>query len=350
MQEPGYSRILSRITLACIALSLLIHTAAFAWFASADTFAGAAPDPIKPEDQSKPDHDQSRLGLEASKRATINWLGFADPTPHSAQESETDQAALSLAPDGAPEPPAATNTPKPKAEQQTPAEDQKKQPTPKPTTEPTTKPDPQQANPAPAQPAKEIEAPKIIEQSTQPPEDLKPTPKPEPTKETQKQPKPTPKPDSKNNKPKQEQSQPAPKSKKAEQARTDTLPGIIDDRESTPTAKVVNLAINDWGKPAAGKGIKVKPVRPVFPATTAIFNRQLNAVVLIEFGPDGLARNVTFEQVVIKGKKITRHTGSAQADRVLINSVYNWTASGEEIDALAPTERLTIRMRMQIRP
>ena len=340
MQEPGPTRTISRITIACLAISLLIHTAAFAWFASAEATGPASPDANDANDQPKPDQDQSRLGIESSQRATINWLGFADPTPHRAAESETDQAALSLAPDGAPEPPAASTTPQPNTK---PTQQPKAQPTEEPNQQPKDQPIPPESNPESAQPTKEIKAPELLEQSPEPPKD--PTPKPTPT--------PKPKPDPKSDQPKPNQPQPAPKSKKTEQAQTDTLPGIISDRESTPTAKVVDLAINDWGKPAAGKGIKVNPVRPVFPTTTAIFNRQLNAVVLIDFGDDGFVRDVRFEQVVIKGKKITRNTGSAAADRVLINSIYNWTASGEEIDALEPTgsqSRLTIRMRMQINP
>ena len=49
--------------------------------------------------------DESRLGIERSRRVTVNWLGFADPTPHRARESELEQAALSMALVGSPEAP-----------------------------------------------------------------------------------------------------------------------------------------------------------------------------------------------------------------------------------------------------
>lgn len=113
------------------------------------------------------------------------------------------------------------------------------------------------------------------------------------------------------------------------------------------------MKIEDWGRPAAGKGIRIRTVHPRFPDTLAVFRGRLDATVLIDFGADGLVRNVGFERVKKNRRWIERNTGSAEADRVLLNSVYNWTASGEEIEALrakGPDARVTIRMEMFIRP
>jgi hypothetical protein len=50
------------------------------------------PDPITPKPPPRP--DELRLGIDRSDHDTDNWLGFADPTPHRARKSETEQPAL----------------------------------------------------------------------------------------------------------------------------------------------------------------------------------------------------------------------------------------------------------------
>lgn len=130
-------------------------------------------------------------------------------------------------------------------------------------------------------------------------------------------------------------------------------PGELSDRESTAASKTVDLRITNWGRPAAGEGIEIRTRHPQFPDTLAVFRRVLDATVLIDFGADGRVRDVRFETVTIKKKKVVRSTGSPEGDRVVLNCVYNWTAEGEEIDRLAEQgedARVTIRMEMRIRP
>lgn len=50
------------------------------------------PAPVKVEEETKP--REVRLGIAQSPHDTENWIGFADPTPHSAPRSEVDQPAL----------------------------------------------------------------------------------------------------------------------------------------------------------------------------------------------------------------------------------------------------------------
>jgi hypothetical protein len=50
------------------------------------------PAPAKVEEEAKP--REVRLGIAQSPHDTENWIGFADPTPHSAPKSEVDQPAL----------------------------------------------------------------------------------------------------------------------------------------------------------------------------------------------------------------------------------------------------------------
>lgn len=58
----------------------------------------AANPPVVPE----PEKPRVRLGIERSNAATITWIGFETPTPHSAPEADTEQPALTR---DAPSPP-----------------------------------------------------------------------------------------------------------------------------------------------------------------------------------------------------------------------------------------------------
>lgn len=97
------------------------------------------PEPPKPElAQATPPEQLSRLklGIEESEQKTENWMGFKEPTPHSAPVSSVEQPALDPNA-GAPGPPAPQVMPTPPAE------------TPPATTEPAARPTPE-ANPVPA--------------------------------------------------------------------------------------------------------------------------------------------------------------------------------------------------------
>lgn len=411
--RPGDGATSLRFVGVCVLISLVLHGAGLLWFTTMRS-AGAGDATRHAVDQQEADtpeeFDRSRLGIESSQRTTINWLGFADPTPHRAVEAQTDQAALTRALPGAPDapstvnpgeadgtPPAASGAPAvaievPAAESAA-AATAAAAPSSETQQDPATDAQPMSGPPeksaAETLPAGEAEDPKVVAETSATTEApaQEPTQEPaqksaqEPTKVATEAPPPetpdevTPEPEAKetaegkttdertaekettDTEPAESaapsEAAPARPEGKIETPGADAVPGILSDRESSPTVRTVDLSIKDWGKPAAGQGIKVNPVRPRFPDTLAVFGRILDATVLIDFGGDGRVRDVRFETVTIKQRKITRSTGSPEADRVLINSVYNWTASGDEISALAKRgadARITIRMEMQIRP
>lgn len=322
-----------------IAASIVLHVAAAAvvWRAS----------PGRPSVAPTPSHremDLVRLGLERSDQATINWLGFADPTPHRAMPSETEQAALSRAPLGVPTPGTTSQQTEKRTEQQ--AETEHRQPT---------RPSPKTSENRP-EPARPPAGPPLPEPTPDDPWQTKPTPEGflPPPAEAPRSTEP-PAPARNQNKPdepaEQRPSAPSPPRVPDEPSPppgADDLPGRPSDRESTPTAKLPALTLNDWGKPAAGQGIEVRPRRPRWGPTVYSLAWPRNPTVIIEFGRDGHVRRARFAR--INGK--TRNTGSPEVDRILINTIYNWTAKGERIDALAPDgpgSRLAIMMDIKLR-
>ncbi len=375
-----------RLIALCMCISLVLHGATAGWLLSArDAIVPTAyTEPVADEAEAETPSEQTRLGIESSTRATITWLGFADPTPHRATESELDQAAFRMAPIGAPAPP---GTPDPGEAPREP------NPSPQAPSQPQT---PQAAEPASgsapaaAQPAKASDQPEAADaqDSTASPPDT-PTPGPnqstatsdenpdpaavsepatpeasdaaQPTPSERKEPNPSdepaeptpPQPESASSPPAPEATDPGDPLPPAKQDGAATRPGELSDRESTPTSKTIDLAIRNWGRPAAGEGIEIKTRHPQFPDTLAIFRRVLDATVLIRFGADGFVRDVRFETVTVNKKTIVRNTGSPEGDRVVLNCVYNWSASGKEIEALkelGPDATVTIRMEMRIRP
>ena len=365
----------------CLLASLVVHGIGVAWVAGAwEQMASGA-------DQEIPDletdngraPDEVRLGIESSSHATISWLGFADPTEHSAVESETDQAALTMAPVGAPEPPSsavvAEAGPPSAAAPPIPASPDTTAEAAPPASEAAANPESEKAAPesaddtvdesaemvvartdealaepeqeiATAEQAEEFEEPEVPseddreadteEEAEQTPEEAADSPAEAPSETASETPADT-----------------AVEAPPGDNPGADSLPGILSDRESSPTSKAVDLSISDWGKPAAGEGVQVKPVRPRFPDTLAVFRRELNARVLIRFGADGRVRDVEFDRETIKKRVRVLDTGSAEANRVLLNSVYNWTAEGSEIEALreqGKDETLLIRMDVRVRP
>lgn len=318
-----------------LAASLLLHAAALAALV---TFHEQSSPRIHPEATNpfppSPDQELSRLGVERSEHATINWIGFADPTPHKALPSEIEQAALSLAPIGEPVP-SPSQAPSPDAEPR-PAQSEPTQPAAAP---------PQSAG---GQAPPMSEEPWTIEQPESPNPDFLPIPSETPSEtreaESEQNPEPTPE----LNPTSTDTPEPAPPIPDGGPAGADDQPGLPSDRESSPTALEMAMSLNDWGKPAAGEGIEVIPQRPRWGPTVVSLAWPRNPTVIIEFGRDGHARAVRFAQ---QGDRVL-DTGSSEVDRVLINTLYNWRARGEKIDALTeegPGSRFTIRMHIRLR-
>ncbi len=86
-----------------VVCSLLIHAGGFALLmVGTGGLGGVARLPVALP-SAEAETDELRPGIEQSRQVTINWLGFEDPTPHSATPAETEQAALSPAALGDPE-------------------------------------------------------------------------------------------------------------------------------------------------------------------------------------------------------------------------------------------------------
>ncbi|MDQ7012765.1 MAG: hypothetical protein Q9O74_02575 [Planctomycetota bacterium] len=86
-----------------VVCSLAIHAGGFVLLmVGTSGLGGLAPLPVTLP-SAETETNEIRPGIEQSRQVTINWLGFEDPTPHSATPAETEQAALSPAALGDPE-------------------------------------------------------------------------------------------------------------------------------------------------------------------------------------------------------------------------------------------------------
>lgn len=103
------------------------------------------------------------------------------------------------------------------------------------------------------------------------------------------------------------------------------FPGEITDRESEATA-IREALVVEPGKPVAGKGLQVKTIRPRWSHFTLLTATPRDAVVRVSFNRLGKVEDVEFLQ----------DTGRPDVDRPLLDAVYNWTASGKELEKLAP--------------
>lgn len=109
---------------------------------------------------------------------------------------------------------------------------------------------------------------------------------------------------------------------------TGDKPGEKDDREADASAVIDSIDVVP-GKPAAAKGLRIQTSRPQWSMATKLTARPRNPVIRITFGPTGRVVKAEFE----KGK----NTGYPDVDQPLLNAIYRWTARGEAIDKLNPT-------------
>lgn len=109
---------------------------------------------------------------------------------------------------------------------------------------------------------------------------------------------------------------------------TGDKPGEKDDREADASAIVDSIEVVP-GKPAAAKGLRIQTSRPQWSMTTKLTARPRNPTIRITFGPTGRVTSAEF----VRGKA----TGYTEVDQPLLNAIYRWTARGEAIDKLNPT-------------
>lgn len=338
--------------------------------------SASAVDPDEPLPETPPDEDRMRLGIAESRQVTVNWIGYADPTPNRGLPSELEQAAMSVVPVGVPaENPSAVPSEasepgeaQAEAEPQEPsvadsAESAAAQSQETVQTEPATAVEPgpepveplMAAGPTPLGPELEVGLPEPVEVSAESgaasakDESAEPTDAEPATENVDAEPALAEEPVKAETAP----AEPARPSKPVSDAGGgpsggDILPGVMSDKESSPTAKDPVVNIDDWGRPAAGEGIEVMPRRPVWGPTIAAVAMPRSPTVLVEFDRTGRVRKASF--VKENGKLLS--TGSAEVDRVLLNSVYNWRAKGAKIEALpaeGPGSRFRLRMHIRLR-
>lgn len=346
--------------------------------------AASAVDPDEPVPERPPEDERVRLGIAESRQVTVNWIGYADPTPNRGLPSELEQAAMSVVPVGVPvENPSAVPSEASEpgesptvAEPQEPSVAEPAEPTelaeaqsqetaqpdsarPETATAAEQGPEPVEplvaAGPTPLGPEIEVGLPEPVEVSVESgaasPQDESAEPTDAEPAEERHEAEATPEEAPAKDQPKAEPKPPVRPSKPASDAGGgpsggDDLPGEISDKESAPTAKDPVVNIDDWGRPAAGEGIEVMPRRPVWGPTIAAVAMPRSPTVLVEFDRTGRVRKASF--VKENGKVLS--TGSAEVDRVLLNSVYNWRAKGAKIEALpAEGPGSLFRLRMHIR-
>jgi hypothetical protein len=337
------------------------------------------------------DPEKVRLGIDESEATTKTWKGAAQATEHQAPKSEVDQPALALAPglpgpadvgadsSGAtspdsqmgpqaptqPEPSAAPATPapstpapsepapnqpaaepQPKPQQLEPRQDQPVQPDIK-------QPLPQQPEPQQLQPQQPLPAPEGPSPVEVGPQQLDPqqllAQQPEPLQEKDQQLKPVqpldqqPKPvQDAQPQPKQDPSPPAPPQpqpqgaaglaiKNAPGAKAnspDAQPGTKAEEESAAASVVESLTYHP-GQPLAGKGLQVRTVNPRWGVTTMLTSSPKNTVIRVTFGRTGR---------VLKAAFTDTGTGYPDVDGPLLDAVYRWTATGEVLKKIPPSD------------
>lgn len=362
----------------CVALSVLVHLGsalgAGVYLSQRGSLDLSGVKRIRLPDMAPPPVPEGhplRLGRQDSRSASIAWLGVVrDPVVGQGQESQVEQAELTIQ-QGERDAPAATQT-APSPPTQSPAQPPTEttaepiQPEPEPEQEPQPKPE-QRPEQAPSIPLPDLPEP-VIEPSASEPEtpevrpDSQPQPQPQPEPESEPETRPIPEsepePEPEPEVPSQETASAAQKPTEAAQSTPVTppahptpagKPGEVDDRESVASIirRAQEVRATSLNRPLSGEGLEIKPVEPKFPATVRFTQLPRNPIVLIRFNAEGKVVRAAFLRD--EEKRRTYDTGSKGVDEPLINAIYQWRAEGKQIDALDPSDpESTIEISMKI--
>ncbi len=269
--------------------------------------------------------EEIRPGIEQSRAMTLTWLGFSDPTPHSAEQSVTEQAAMSPAPapmptdpspptlSGAPtsvaaedtvEPPAAAPEPEPITEQVLAAADAGE------TIE-------GEATEAEAEQAVAVAATESVDEPTAEPADK-------------------PSPDSAQTAAAAASDEPAPE-QPIEPKLSGDAPGVQADKQAQATS-TKPVAKVEPGKPAAAEGLDIRTVRPKWTTLTRLTAAPRNPVAVVKFGKSGRVIHAA----------LLHSTGVADVDGPLVDSLYLWSAKGEALEALGPERDAGVELTFEV--
>ena len=370
--------------------SVLLHAAAAGvLFVQPGGFGGSLPSPLEVALPASEQPPEIQPGIEESRQVTINWLGFEDPTPHSATPAEIDQAALSPIASGVPEA-AEVIEPAPELAEAVPEPD---------LIEPADAAEPVEVAEA-ADEAEAVEAAVIVEAAVEPAE-----PEAEIAEETlasaetleaseegdagdaaetEAAPILAVRPESTEQAASRlfrtlsraasrarravldaqiaqaaqiaqelqdlqtamaaQAAQSTPASPAATPPPGEPRDAIASEKESDATSR---QRIAEWepGKPPAVEGLDITTVRPRWTVTTRMMSVPRNPVVRIEFRKNGTVARAAFLE--------RQDTGYADVDGPLLDAIYAWTAKGRALEALAaddPQAVVPITMRIVLIP
>ncbi|MFG0246276.1 MAG: hypothetical protein ACF8MF_09550 [Phycisphaerales bacterium JB052] len=370
----------------CMALSVLVHVGsavgAGAYLSQRQglSFEGQTridlPDMAPP---TMPEEQPLMLGRQESRTASIAWLGVVrDAIEGDGQESQVEQAELTItegerqeqsaqpAPTVAPQPdvlpvepqqaqPEVAETPPVAESQPEPVSEPEPEPEPEPETiEPEVhEPEPIEAEspihedePEAVIDASERTAPVVIPESQperQPEPVVEPEPEPETESESESQAEPT------EAQPELVTSPSLQPTLPTTSAKPQGKPGEVDDRESVASIikRAKEVRARTLNRPLAGEGLEIKTVEPKFSATVRFTQLPRNPIVMIRFNAQGKVVKADFLRD--EEKRRVYDTGSKGVDEPLISAIYQWRASGKQIDALDPDDPdSTIEIAMKI--
>ncbi len=299
-----------------VALHVLVGVLAVAW---ARGEPGAAPTEPADEPLMQREDMPTPLGLQSSRKVSINWLGFETPTEHRAELAETEQPALSMAPMGEPPTEQASPTIGEGASARAPVAPAESAATPGGVVGP----------PAPTEPSRALVVQPRESEDAQVAAALEmgPPALPEPRD------------------PLAGAGGGGGSGERGAPSGGDDQPGEPSDRESVATALKEAIDLTDWGRPLARQGLEVTTVRPRWSVTTRLARMPRNPVVLIRFGADGTVRSAEF----LRDKRLVFSTGFEDVDGPLMDAIYRWKASGEAIEALGEGETHQVSVRVVLR-
>jgi hypothetical protein len=127
-----------------------------------------------------------------------------------------------------------------------------------------------------------------------------------------------------------------PAEKLIEERKADAIPG---DRDSEATS-IIEVSQKNWesGKPLAAEGLVLRPVHPTFTSLQRLSIQSGTLVASLFIDRRGIPMDVV----------IHRGTSSRSINQSLKNSLYRWTASGEQIEVLDGEDTIEITIRILI--
>lgn len=339
-----------------------------------------APPPTPPPEAKSPEEENTaeppepepvRLGIAASTAETPNWLGFAEATEHQAPVAEVDQSALTR--DAGAAAPSGTDAASPSSTAAATASAAPLQQPPQATAVPVqagavtaageVSPRAEVERPEAAANESEFaersgnpersatEAPAAQEDRDGPPQDVQ-----EKAEEAPGENAPTralaqtvATPEVSPAAPGEAESATEPATERSDADRGEVssargMEGTQDDRESDAASRTEIVDRRRLGQVIAAKGLQLRTVRPQWGLTTLATASPRNPTLVIHFNRAGRVTRAGF----VRGQS----TGYVAVDEPLLNAVYQWTATGEELLRLPegdPTATVTIQLRIMLR-